>query len=103
VALSHEEDEQQIFFTMFGDSFISNEAQPFGLWATLKPIPYQGRILRPLRAIVVMKKRQKEKALAWASASHHRLGNQIRTKSMRTVAENPDLMRMIILAVVTSY
>ena len=102
VALSHEEDEQQIFFTMFGDSFENSQAQPFGLWAILRPISYQRRIFRPLRVIVAMSKRQKEKALAWACASHPRLGNQISIKSLRTVAENKDLMRMIILAVVAT-
>ncbi len=99
VALSHEEDEQQIFFTMFGDSFERNEEQPFGLWATLRPIPY--RILfQPLHAIVV--KKQRTKALAWAAVSHPRLGNQISIKSLQRVAENADLMRMIILGVVAT-
>ena len=101
MALSHDENQQQIFFTMCGNSFEHNEAQPFGLWATLLPI--QRNILRPLHAFVVMKTQQKEKALAWAAASHQRLGNQIGIKSLRTVAENTDLMRLIILAVITTY
>ena len=103
VGLSHDEEELQIFFTMFGDLFEINETQPFGLWATLRPNPYQRSIFRPLYAIVARKKQQKEKALAWAAAGHCRLGNQISIKSLQIVAENIDLMRLIILAVVTTY
>ncbi len=103
VGLSHDEDELQIFFTMFGDSFEINETQPFGLWAVLRPIPYQRSVLRPLRAIVARKRQQREKALAWATAGHQRLGNMISIKSLQTVAENTDLMRLIILAVLTTY
>lgn len=76
VGLSKEEDNTlMIFFTMFGDSFENNENQPFGLWATLRPIPYQRHIIRPLRALVAWKKQQQAKALAWAAAGHSRLGN----------------------------
>ena len=103
VGLSHDEGELQIFFTMLGDSFEINETQPFGLWATLRPIPYQRSIFRPLRALVAKKKQQKEKALAWAAVGHQRLGNRISVKSLQKVAENTDLMRLIILAVVTTY
>ncbi len=46
---------------------------------------------------------QMHMALAWAAASHQRLGNQIGIKSLRTVAENTDLIRRIILAVITTY
>jgi hypothetical protein len=103
VGLSKEEDNTpMIFFTMFGDSFENNENQPFGLWATLQPIPFQRRIIRPLRSIVARKKQQQAKALAWAAAGHSRLGNQIVIKALRTVAENIDLTKMIILAVLTT-
>ena len=99
VGLSHDEDELQIFFTMLGDSFEINEIQPFGVWARLRPI--RRSIFRPLRAIVARKKQQKEKALAWAAVGHQRLANQIDIQSLKTVAGNMDLMRLIILAVVT--
>ena len=92
-----EDNELMIFFTMLGDSFDFNQNQPFGLWATLHPI--QSRILRPLRAIVARKKQNKAKLLAWAAAGHQRLGNQIEVRALRTVAENTDLMRMIMFAV----
>ncbi len=104
VALSKEEDNTpMIFLTMFGDSFEINENQPFGLWATLQPVQYQRLIIRPLRAIVARKKKQQAMALAWAAAGHSRLGDQIEIKSLRIVAENTDLMKMIILAVVATY
>ena len=89
VGLSKEEDNTPIiFFTMFGDSFENNENQPFGMWSTLQPIPY--RIIRPLRAIVAWKKQHQAKALAWATAGHSRLGNQIEIEALRTVAHRPD-------------
>ena len=88
-----------IFFTMFGDSFESNENQPFGLWAILQPIPYQRRIIQPFRAFLTKKKQQREKALAWSTAGHQRLGDRIGIKSLRAVAENTDLMRMIIVSI----
>ena len=96
-----EDNELMMFFTMFGDSFESNQNQPFGLWAQLHPI--QISILRPLRAIVARKKQQKAKLLAWAAAGHQRLGNQIEVNPLRTVAENTDLMRMIMFAVLATY
>ena len=101
VGLNNGEEENvlMIFFTMFGDSFESNQDQPFGLWAQLEPIPYQSRIIRPLHAIIARRKRKKEKLLAFAAAGHHRLGNQIEVEPLKAVAENADLMRMIILAV----
>jgi len=102
VGLSKEEEsELSIFFTMFGDSFEFNQSQPFGLWATLHPI--QISILRPLRAIVARKKQQKAKLLAWAAVGHQRLGNQIEVNPLRTVAENTDLMRMIMFTVLATY
>ena len=91
-----EDNELMIFFTMLGDSFDFNQNQPFGLWATLHPI--QMSIIRPLRAIVARKKQNKAKLLAWAAAGHQRLGNQIEVRALRTVAENADLMRMIMFA-----
>jgi hypothetical protein len=102
VALSHDEDQRQIFFTMFGNSFERNEAQPFGLWATLRPVPYRKRILRPLRtlAAAAVRGRSTEKAAAWACAGQPRLGDQIPSPAVQTVAENLDLMLLIILAVV---
>jgi hypothetical protein len=101
VGLCKEDNESMIFFTMFGDSFESNENQPFGLWAMLRPIPYQTRIIRPIHVIIAKKRQQK--ALAWAAAGHQRLGDQIENTALRTVAENSDLMRMIISTVLTGY
>jgi hypothetical protein len=96
-----EKNELMIFFTMFGDSFEFNQNQPFGLWATLHPI--QSRIIRPFYVIAARKKQKKAKLLAWAAAGHQRLGNQIEVEPLRTVAENIDLMRMIMFAVLDTY
>ena len=101
VGLSKGEDnELMMFFTMFGDSFESNQNQPFGLWAQLHPI--RSRVIRPLYAVVARKKQKREKFAAWAAAGHRRLGNQIEVEPLRAVAENTDLMRMIMLAVLAS-
>ena len=88
-----EDDEYLIFLTRNGSSLMKNAEQPFGLWAELIPVAYN--MVKKLQTICRDISSNRKKSLAWASASHSRLGNQT-SHNLQKLASNTDLMQIII-------
>ena len=73
-------------------SFTHTDDQPFGIWTELLPVRIPLELQRFGRSLYDQKW---SKILAWATASHHRLGSKTR-KWFRELLSNTDLMQLIV-------